>query len=146
MIRLVPGKKNLFIVAILLTIIIAIRTFGQQGRPQEEPPKNLKVLPKDMSVEEVKKIMKVFTKSLGVKCEFCHVGKPQEDKPWPKFEFASDDKPEKNIARKMMAMVDSINLNFISKMGEPDFEQITCVTCHMGNEKPMVSVDSLMKK
>ena len=144
--KFLPGKKILLIIAMMLIVIIGSSTFGQQGRDQEAPPKNLKVLPKNLSVDDVKKIMKTFTKSLGVKCDFCHVGVPQEGKPFPKFDFAADDKPEKNIARKMIAMVDSININYISQMGEPDFEQITCVTCHMGNVKPMVSVDSLMRK
>ena len=137
-------KKNLITIIIIFTIIFGIKTSGQQ-KEQEEPPKNLKILPKTMSVEEVKQVMKVFTKSLGVKCDFCHVSHPQEGQPFPKFEFASDDKPEKEIARKMMVMVDSINANFITKMGEPDFENVTCVTCHMGKVKPTFSVDSLKK-
>jgi hypothetical protein len=143
------NKKKSIVMAVLISAIIVVKSFAvqqQEKREPEEAPKNLKVLPKNTSAEDVHKIMRTFTKSLGVRCDYCHVGTPQEGKPFPKFNFPADDKTEKNIARKMMAMVDSININFISKMGESDFEQITCVTCHRGNIKPMVSVDSLMKK
>jgi hypothetical protein len=132
-------------VTIVIIAIMAIKSYALQN--EEPAPKNLKVLPKNTSGEEVKNVMKVFTKSLGVKCGHCHVNTPQEGKPYPKFDFASDDKTEKLVARKMMVMVDSINTAFMSKMGEEmDFEKVTCVTCHMGNVKPMTSVDSLMKK
>lgn len=134
-------------IAILASAIFGIKSFAQQQqREKEEPPKNLKVLPKNTSGDDVHKLMRTFSRSLGVRCDHCHVGTPQEGKPFPKFDFASDDKPEKNIARKMMVMVDSINNSFIAKMGADDFEHISCVTCHMGNLKPMVSVDSLPKK
>ena len=141
-------KKKLAVIAMFICAIIVIKSFAQQQEKpkEEEAPKNLIVLPKNMSGEEVKKIMKVFSKSLGVKCDKCHVSTPQEGKPYPKFDFASDDKSEKNIARKMMVMVDSINTVFIDKMGADDFEHVSCVTCHMGNLKPMASVDSLPKR
>ena len=135
-------------IVILSSAIMGIKSFAQQQekKEKEEPPKNLKILPKNTSGEDVHKVMRTFSKSLGVRCDHCHVGTPQPGKPFPKFDFTSDDKPEKNIARKMMVMVDSINNSFISKMGADDFERISCVTCHMGNLKPMVSVDSLPKK
>lgn len=148
MIRPIQGKNLLLIVGVILIVIVGLRSFGQQGREREDAPKNLKVFAKTTSGEEIKKIMKTYTKSLGVKCDHCHVGKQQEGRPFPKFDFASDEKPEKEIARKMIVMVDSINLNFLGKIkiDDIDAEKITCVTCHMGNLKPLVSVDSLMKK
>jgi hypothetical protein len=139
-------NKVIAVMAAVFVILVCLKSFAHQRPDQDEPPKNLKVLPKDMSGDEVKKIMKVFTKSLGVKCDHCHVGTPQPDKPFPKFDFASDQKPEKEIARRMMLMVNDINMNHISKMDDGDLEHVTCVTCHMGNLKPVVTVDSLMKK
>jgi len=94
-------------------------------------------------MDDIHKVMKGFAKSLGVRCNACHVGTEGDQKSW---DFAADTKKEKLIARKMMKMVDAINKKYLGKMGESDFEQITCVTCHMGHLKPTVSVDSLMKK
>ncbi len=113
-----------------------------------EKPENLKILPKDISHRELIDIMKKFSKSLGVHCDFCHVAEKVEGQEHPKFDFASDAKPEKKIARDMMQMTYAINNNYIGKMigGDHPLEQITCVTCHMGKETPIVSIDSIMKK
>ena len=65
--------------------------------------------------------MHAFRLALGVKCDFCHVG----------TDFASDDKPEKDIARKMIVMARDINAKF------PDGKMhVTCYTCHRGAEEP----------
>jgi hypothetical protein len=138
------NKKALSVFAIFVFAIIFLKSFAQQDQHKHDDDKaeNLKILPKDISEDSLHAIMRVYSKSLGVKCNHCHVGTSQNGK--MRFNFASDDKPEKNIARKMMVMVDSINTNFMSKMDD-DFEHITCVTCHHGSLIPMVSVDSLIK-
>src|SRR5437870_3900485 len=120
-------NKTFSVIAIFLLAIVFFKSFAQQDQRKHDDDKaeNLKILPKDISEDTLIKVMKTFTKSLGVKCNHCHVGTAQDGK--MKFNFASDDKPQKNIARKMMMMVDSINTNFIAKMGD-DFERITCVT------------------
>jgi hypothetical protein len=82
--------------------------------------------------------MKTFSKSLGVKCNHCHVARTDDPK---KLDFAADDKPEKQIARKMIRMTADINKKYISKIG--DLDHITCVTCHRGHLKPLIDVDSL---
>jgi hypothetical protein len=137
-------KKTFSVIAIFVFGIIFLKSFAQQDQHKHDDDKaeNLKILPKDISEDSLHAIMRLYSKSLGVKCNHCHVGTPQNGK--MRFNFASDDKPEKNIARKMMVMVDSINTNFLNKMGD-DFEHITCVTCHHGSLIPMVSVDSLIK-
>ena len=90
--------------------------------------------------------MKNFCKSLGVRCGECHVSTSNGEQDHPEFDFASDAKPEKNIARDMMRMVTAVNHKYLSKAGDGKLEEITCVTCHRGSLKPMVSVDSLPKK
>ncbi len=115
-----------------------------QGNPLAlfEHPKNLKVLPKRISPNDLHETMRTFSRSLGVRCGFCHVPlKSESDKP-PSLDFVSDSKPEKRNARKMMLMVDDINHKYLKKM-DKGFETLTCVSCHHGSPKPMVSVDSL---
>jgi len=136
------NKKKLVVIAIMSMVIIMVQSSAQQSK-NEEPPKNLKVLSKKLSADEIHAIMRGYAKSLGVRCGFCH--QHTDDNP-PKFDFASDAKQEKLTARKMIKMVDGINKKYIAKIGEGKFEKITCVTCHMGNTKPTVSVDSLPKK
>src|SRR5678816_2391120 len=73
--------------------------------PDDEKPKNLKVLPKDMSHREVVAIMREFALGTGMHCGDCHAQKAGSDE----LDFDSDKKPEKETARKMMKMVDAIN-------------------------------------
>ena len=135
-------KKLIALIAVV-ALIIGMQTFGQTK--QEEPPKptNLKVLPKNISHDDLIATMKGFSKALGVRCTECHVTTDKGTAEHPDFDFASDAKPEKDVAREMYKMVNAINHKYISKMGDKKLDQINCVTCHRGSMKPMISVDSL---
>src|ERR1039458_3442846 len=114
----------------MLVLFLSLAAFGQQppeGPPPGGPPpgkrmpmpepKNLKLL----KPEPLMETMQSFRVALGVRCDFCHV---QND-------FASDEKPHKEIARKMIVMSREINTNF------PDGKMhVTCYTCHRGSEEP----------
>jgi hypothetical protein len=102
----------------------------------DPPHKNLKVLPQDISGAQLLGTMKFFAQSLGVRCTFCHVG--AEGQPLSAFDFASDAKPEKQTARKMIAMVHAINeQNFgVTGMEKP---KVTCFTCHRGSPHPLTA-------
>jgi hypothetical protein len=101
-------------------------------------PVNLKVLPKDTSPDELMKIMHGFTQQLGVQCGFCHAG----DTATKHFNFASDEKPEKNVARTMISMTQEINAKYLSTIHDPDAKPaqkvVTCGTCHRGHNMPQV--------
>ena len=137
----------------ILTITLAlgmgfVQSFAQKEHDHDdEKPTNLKVLPSNTTGREVHKIMKEYSRSLGVRCGFCHVSEKIEGRERPKFDFASDNKPEKITSRNMMKMVSAINENYLGKMigGNHTLEQITCVTCHMGNKTPVVKVSDLRK-
>lgn len=100
--------------------------------------KNLKVLPKDISKEDLEKIMKNFNRSLGVKCNFCHA--PGADN---KLDFVSDAKSEKDVARYMINLTTEINtkyFNFENSTRPDTISIIKCVTCHHGSPHPADSV------
>ncbi len=80
-------------------------------------PKNLKVL----TPQNYMGVMFSIPAGLGVRCDFCH---NMEDR-------ASDEKPQKVTARKMMAMVKNINDTQFN--GE---QKVSCYTCHHGEQKP----------
>ena len=97
--------------------------------------KNLQVLPKNISKDSLDAIMDGFKNALGVRCSFCHAGDPATHK----MDFASDEKPEKDIARYMMKMTYSINKQFFNEDSSqrPDtISVIKCITCHRGNPHP----------
>jgi hypothetical protein len=119
--------------------IFALTVVGMAATrpPQEEGPKNLKVLPKHISHEELGKIMDSWKAALGVKCSFCHAA--SADSSNHHLDFASDAKPEKNIARSMYKMTGKINKKYFSfnKDDKGDvIPAISCVTCHRGSPHP----------
>lgn len=137
------SKKLTVLLILAAAVFVGITAF----KPKETPPpgkwQNLKVLPQDISEDSLKAIMHFYSTSLGVKCTFCHA---MGDNGHPNF--ASDDKPEKNIARYMMKMTTDINTNYFNfkKVANPDtIRVVTCYTCHNGNPHPegIPPVDSM---
>jgi hypothetical protein len=120
-------------------VLIAFVGFGIAATtpPDEHKHKNLKILPKNISHEDLDKVMDGFKEALGVKCNFCHA--PEADSTSHHLDFASDAKPEKNIARHMMKMTAKINKKYFSfnkdENGNAD-AAISCITCHRGNPHP----------
>ena len=95
--------------------------------------KNLKILPQNISKEDLDKVMHGFNNALGVKCNFCHAFTDG------KMNFPSDEKPEKDIARYMLNMTKEINGKYFNSENStmPDtISVVKCVTCHRGNPHP----------
>ncbi len=103
---------------------------------QESQYENLQVLPKDISKERLTGIMKSWTKALGVRCNACHVGEPGA--PLSTYDFASDEKRDKETARMMVKMTQAINEQHMSKLdkGNHKASQVSCATCHHGLAHP----------
>ena len=111
-------------------------TASAQGKFPPDTFTNLKVIPKDASPNVVITAMKNFTRGLGVRCQFCHVG--EEGMPLEKFDFVSDAKPEKQTARLMMRMAAEVNAQITKAMPDAPQKgyQVTCYTCHKGAQHP----------
>src|SRR3954451_16585080 len=105
------------------------------GRGPQPPPKNLQVLPKDTTRQQLNPIMRGFTRALGVRCPFCHVGEEGAD--LSTFDFASDEKPTKKTARIMLQNLIDTNAKFAAIGDKPAGEpRVSCWTCHRGEQKP----------
>lgn len=91
---------------------------GNKEERTEQKYKNIQML-KGLPAERLMKIMFAFKDSLGVDCTFCHI----------KDQFEKDDKPEKQTARKMIALVRDAN----AKIGAA---RVSCYTCHRGQQRP----------
>lgn len=86
------------------------------------------------SADRLLRIMEMgFSKSLGVNCTHCH--NPND--------WSSDEKPQKQIARDMMAMVGRINQELLSAINNLESENplVNCTTCHRGQVKPALRID-----
>ncbi len=99
-------------------------------------PTNLQVLPKDISTEDLIKLMRGYSADLGVHCTFCHAVNEQTHHP----DFASDAKPEKASARTMIVMTREINDKYLPQIHDPqatpEMKTVTCGTCHRGMSMP----------
>ena len=97
---------------------------------------NLKVLPKDISPKNLKQIMvDEFQDGLGVGCSYCHA----QEKGSNHLDYASDEKPEKEIARAMMIMTMDINKKYFEVVNPVIGDSamvITCKRCHQGTAHP----------
>lgn len=132
-----------------IAVTLLLLSGGLQVRPlhAQIPDKftNLKVLPKEISKDELTMVMRGFSSALGVRCGFCHARKdpnPQSD-----YDWASDSKPEKETGRVMMRMTNLINVEQIPKITtkDPDRVQVKCATCHHGQERPWLIEDVLTR-
>lgn len=121
--------------AAALVLSVALAPAGEAQFPPEKL-KNLKVLPQDISVRALVDTMRGFTRALGVRCQFCHVG--QEGQPLSTFDFVSDEKHTKQAAREMLGMVAAINGAHLGKLEHRHEPRIvvTCATCHRGVSEP----------
>src|SRR5262245_33795216 len=114
--------KTSILIAIVAMLLLVLAIGPAFSRPvQESRFKNIKVLT-GLSDPEIQKEMQNFAKSLGVTCSYCHQG----------TDYASDENPKKETARKMYTMVKTINKDFLGGKAE-------CLLCHRGSAIPDTS-------
>ena len=136
-----PSRRRVAIAVIsAISLTVGPARTHAQGT---EKPKNLKVLPADLTRDSVVKFMRfVVASGLGVSCSYCH-GAPNV--PFDSIDFASDERPTKRTAREMLRMVARINgelLPAIPNRGTPAIE-VQCITCHRGSPRPLMLEDTL---
>jgi predicted trehalose synthase len=111
--------------------------------------KNLQVFPRDIPRDELIATMRVFTRSLGVRCSHCHVVTATEPK--EVLDFPSDAKEEKKVARVMLRMTTELNATWLPRVEVAEGHaveattvapqqaasgRIGCWTCHRGKTEP----------
>jgi hypothetical protein len=120
--------KQLSKLAVLVAIIaLTLTLYAKPTTPAPpqggEAPKNLKIFPKDITRERLLGTMQNFTRALGVKCDHCHV----------QGDFASDEKPDKDVARAMMKMMANLRQNADEFLPGGRAQKVSCWTCHRGS-------------
>lgn len=131
------GTRILAMAAGLIALSGSACVEGAQAQVPEKAT-NLKFFPPDTPVADLVQTMRQFSFSLGVRCQYCHAGTADG-----KTDFASDEKPAKQTARAMLAMVRGINADYIAKLGATADVKVQCVTCHHGLAVP-VPMDALL--
>jgi hypothetical protein len=144
-----------------ILLVLGCTTMQDGTAPAAQTPaaqsqfKNLQVLPRDISRDQLLATMRSFTRGLGVKCNYCHVVTATEPK--EQLDFPADTKEEKRIARVMMRMTNDINGPWMERVevaehgaeaakrpasavdaddGGPQEPKVMCWTCHRGKARP----------
>lgn len=101
---------------------------GKEQLPAEQVYKNIQMF-KGMPANRLLAIMnRGFSNSLGVSCSHCHIV----------GEYDKEDKPQKQIARDMSAMVTTINGTLLKNIKnlKSTNPTVNCGTCHNGRARP----------
>jgi hypothetical protein len=126
-------------VRLAVIVIVALGSRLAAQAPGKFPPDSLintQVIARGTPILQVIGTMRNFTGHLGVRCQYCHVG--EEGRDLAEFDFTSDEKRTKVVARQMMRMVEEINRRLDSIPGRPTPGlQVTCGTCHRGTTRPV---------
>ncbi len=119
--------------AFCLTALLAIVVSDVSA---QNAPENLQFFPKDMTRAAVVSEMRHFAFALGVRCTHCHV----RNENGQGMNFASDENPNKDKARFMLRMLETINEELLVGLSDRDNPpvEVTCKTCHRGTAKPRI--------
>lgn len=115
-------------------ILSATQQIAPAEKTVEQTRKNIQVL-RGLPESQLFTLMNFIGDSLGVQCAYCHVKNGKDPKTgFDNWIWESDDKPEKQTARRMMQMVLGLN-----KSNGADFSgnAVTCYTCHRGHTEPV---------
>jgi hypothetical protein len=105
---------------------------GKEGQPASQVFQNVKLLTAVPAGRLVAIMNQGYGRSLGVSCAHCHVT----------TNWASDDKPEKQVARDMIQMANTINTQLLANIKNLKGPQaiVNCTTCHRGQVKPALNL------
>src|ERR1700757_2741754 len=129
-------NSKFLIITALCGLVVTMTAATNTRKPTDDHYKNLQVLPGNISEATMNKIMVgEFEDALGVSCGFCHAANKGGDG----LDYASDAKPEKQIARQMLRMTLKLNQDYF-KIDTPMVGTsnivVTCNTCHKGDTFP----------
>ena len=105
---------------------------GKEKEPASTVFKNIQTM-KDRPAGQLLAVMEFgYSRSLGVTCTHCHV----PDK------WESEDKPQKQVARDMSALVGKLNGDLLMNIKnlKSATPTINCTTCHRGEVKPALNL------
>src|SRR5438874_1982120 len=121
-------KAQKILLCLLCLFVASLPVLAQKPQLAEDVFKNVQVL-KGIPVVEFMSTMGVFSAALAMSCEDCHAS---NDSKWENY--ALDTSPRKQMARRMIRMVTTINKdNFGGR------QMITCWTCHRGTSSPKIT-------
>jgi Photosynthetic reaction centre cytochrome C subunit len=126
--------KQQLIAFLCVSLFVIVGTTAM--RLPQNKPRNLKVLPPDISDQMLDSIMHSYNKALNVNCAFCHAPDKNISNG---LNYELDDNPIKEEARKMMRLTLQINKDYFyfDSTKRPEYlDAVSCITCHRGDPMP----------
>jgi tetratricopeptide (TPR) repeat protein len=129
-------------ILVLATFALILICQGARGDVFADP-KNLQVLPLDISPDELRRTMVGFSGALNAKCSYCHM--VDDDLLMSNPDYSDDAKWTKKVAREMLRMVADINSRVSNIEAGPRQKkvQVACITCHRGQYRPVLILSAL---
>jgi hypothetical protein len=112
---------------------------AKPAQADESQYKNLKVLSKNISDDDMDFVMETFGVNLGANCLFCHPGKQTGTE--FSIDYVTDKLQNKRIARDMLKMTMKLNKKYFNTTltGLMNTRgKIWCKTCHQGSPVPIL--------
>lgn len=125
------GCTGLIIICLMGSTIALAQAAPEKPLLAEQVFKNVQVL-RGLSVNEFMETMGFFAASLNANCTTCH----GQDSGGSWDSYASDKIPQKQVARKMILMMNSINQSYFGGQ-----QLLTCYSCHRFGRKPKIIPD-----
>lgn len=72
-------RPSVLLVLMGLITMLSIKESPAQEFRWPEEPENLQVLPDEAKGGELGAMVRSFASALGVRCQYCHVGKPEQE-------------------------------------------------------------------
>lgn len=133
-------KKTALVILAFIGLVAFSCAVTKQSSTGRSQYKNLKILPQDITHDQLDSVMHHFTAALNVKCNFCHVRNEEKKE----MDWASDNNKHKLIARSMMTMASELNKRYFNVTGAAitlnSKLMVTCYTCHHGSTEPATAV------
>jgi Photosynthetic reaction centre cytochrome C subunit len=133
-----PYKKIAVLSGFVLFILIGIIAAKPPDR-EKAVYKNLRVLSKNISDDDMDFVMETFSVNLGTNCLFCHPGKQNGTE--YSFDYVTDVLQNKRVARDMLKMTMKLNKKYfnINLTGLMNIRgRVWCKTCHQGSPVPIL--------
>jgi photosynthetic reaction center cytochrome c subunit len=118
----------------IIVCLLRVASAGGQSEQAQKPMmaedafKNVQLL-RGITVSQFMATMGFFSAALNANCTFCHG--MESGGSWARY---ADDTPRKQMARRMILMMATINQNNFGGR-----RMVTCYTCHRGSERPKVT-------
>ena len=121
-------------VAVAAALALSLAAGARPVRADDDKPTNLKVLPKDITGNDLHEVMNGWSQALGVHCDYCHEMKTPGD--FRSMDWASAKVGHKEVARRMYTMMAGLNTTTLPKAAGAPGAAVSCVICHRGLPSP----------